>query len=175
MQKVQALKITRAKEIIFSVAFTAMAVYAPMLVHYLGGVDAGRKFLPMPFFVLLAGLTLGWRAGLMAGLVSPIISFLISGMPAIAILPVMIIQLCAFGFLSGILKEKYSSFISLAGAIIFGFILAGMAILFFSKINAAAYVMNAMRDGWMGILIQLALIPVIIKIVGVNKPLRKEL
>ena len=55
MQNVQVLKITRTKEIIFSAVFTALAIYAPMVVHHFAGVDGGRKFLPMPFFVLLAG------------------------------------------------------------------------------------------------------------------------
>src|SRR4030042_7093925 len=113
MQNVQVLKITRTKEILFSVVFTALAVYTPMLVHYFGGVNAGRKFLPMPFFVLLAGLTLGWRAGVGTGLFSPIISFLISGMPVLGILPILIIQLCAYGFFAGILREKYSVLFSL--------------------------------------------------------------
>ena len=164
MQYVQTFKITRTKEIIFSAVFTALAVYAPMLVHYFGGVDAGRKFLPMPFFVLLAGLALGWRAGLVTGLVSPIISFLLSGMPVIGVLPIIIIQLCAYGFFAGLLKKKYNTFISLAGAIILGFALVGLAVLFFSKMNVAAYILSAVRDGWIGILFQLAALPIILKL-----------
>ena len=166
MQNVQVLKITRTKEILFSVVFTALAVYTPMLVHYFGGVNAGRKFLPMPFFVLLAGLTLGWRARLATGLFSPIISFLISGMPVLGILPILIIQLCAYGFFAGILREKYSVLFSLAGAIIFGLILTGLAVSLFSKMNAVLFIARAARDGWLGILAQIILIPLLIKILA---------
>lgn len=162
MQNIQALRITRTKEIIFSVVFTAMAVWAPMIVHQLAGVDGGRKFLPMPFFVLAAGLLLGWRTGIAAGLASPIISFLLSGMPVLNILPIIIIQLSAYGFIAGLLKEKYSGFISLSGAIMFGLIVTGIAVLFFSKINSFAYISNNIRDGWIGIIAQLVLLPMIV-------------
>ncbi|MDI6778119.1 MAG: hypothetical protein QMD77_02915 [Patescibacteria group bacterium] len=168
MQNVQTLKLTRTKEIVFSAVFTAMAVYAPMLVHYLGGVNAGRKFLPMPFFVLLAGLALGWRAGLVAGLASPIISYMLSGMPMLPILPIIIVQLCAFGFFTGILKEKHNVFVSLAGAIILGFLSMGLAVLFFSKMNAVVFVASAVRDGWFGILAQITLIPLLAKILALK-------
>ncbi|HBB37523.1 MAG: hypothetical protein UX02_C0006G0026 [Candidatus Moranbacteria bacterium GW2011_GWC1_45_18] len=163
MQNVQVLKITRTKEIIFSAVFTALAIYAPMVVHHFAGVDGGRKFLPMPFFVLLAGLTLGWRAGIAAGLASPVISFLLSGMPMLNILPIIIIQLSAYGFLAGILKEKFNGFIAPAGAIVLGLILTGFAVFLFSEMNAAAYVINAVRDGWVGIALQLLILPIIIK------------
>ncbi len=164
MQSIQVLKITRTKEILFSAVFTALAIYAPMVVHHFAGIDGGRKFLPMPFFVLLAGLLLGWRAGLATGLASPIISFLFSGMPILNILPIIIIQLSAYGFLAGILGEKYNSFLSLAGAIIFGLILTGFSVLLFSKMNAALYISNIIRDGWMGILFQLATLPILLKL-----------
>lgn len=159
----QALKLTKTKELMLSAVFTALAVYAPMLIHYFGGVDAGRKFLPMPFFVLAAGLILGWRAGLVTGLFSPVISYLISGMPMLSILPIIIIQLCACGFFAGLLREKHNVFISLTGAIIFGLLSAGLAVLFFSKMSAMAYVAGAIRDGWAGILAQLVVLPAIIK------------
>jgi hypothetical protein len=164
MQNVQALRITRIKEIVFSIAFTAMAVWVPMVVHHFAGVEGGRKFLPMPFFVLAAGLLLGWRAGLATGLFSPIISCLISGMPALNILPIIVIQLCAYGFLVGLLREKYNAFISLAGAIVFGLVLTGLAILFFSKLNAVSYIASALRDGWPGIAIQFLTLSIVDKL-----------
>jgi hypothetical protein len=165
MQNVQVLKITRVKEIIFSVLFTVFAVWTPMVVHYLGGAGAGRKFLPMPFFVLLAGLVLGWRAGLATGLASPVISYLLSGMPLLSVLPIIIIQLCACGFFAGLLREKYNAFVSLAGAIILGYLAMGLAALFFSKMSAMAFVAGALKDGWIGILVQIILLPFFVKAV----------
>lgn len=158
----QTLKLTRTKEAVFAAVFTALAVYMPILVHYFGGVDAGRKFLPMPFFVLAAGLLLGWRAGLVTGLVSPIVSFLISGMPMAAILPFMTVQLCAYGLVSGLLKIRYGTLFSLAGGIASGLAVSGIVIFLFSKMNAAGYVLSSVKDGWIGIAIQLLLLPLIL-------------
>lgn len=157
----QTLKLTRTKEAVFATIFTALAVYAPMLVHHFGGVAAGRIFLPMPFFVLAAGLLLGWRAGLAAGLVSPIVSFLISGMPMANILPFITIQLCAYGLAAGMLKERYGAWISLAGGLIAGIFASGIAVLLFSKMNAAGYVFSALKEGWIGMAIQFATLPIL--------------
>lgn len=167
MQNVQILKITRTKEIIFSTAFTAMAVYAPMLVHYFGGVDAGRKLLPMPFFVLLAGVMLGWRAGLVTALASASISFLLTGMPKVELLPFVTLQLATYGFFAGFLKEKYNVFLSTFTSIILGWIAIGIAQIFFSKIGAINYVISGMKIGIIGILLELVLIPAIV--VGVRR------
>ncbi len=166
MQNVQALKLTRTKEIIFSAVFTALAVYAPMVAHHFGGPAAGQKFLPMPFFVLLAGLLLGWRAGLAAGLASPIISFMLTGMPMLNILPIIIIELCAYGFFAGLLKKRFNILISLAGAIFFGYLAMGLAVLFFSKMNAVAFLASALKIGWIGILFQVVLLPLMIHYLG---------
>lgn len=163
MINAQVIKISKTKEAVFSLAFTAAAVYTPTLIHYFAGMDGGRTYLPMPFFVLAAGLLLGWRAGLATGLFSPIISFLLSGMPMLAILPIITVQLSVYGFLAGMLKEKYNGFLSVAGAIVFGLILTGVAVLIFSKMNAAAHIMNAVRDGWPGIAIQLVALPLACK------------
>ncbi|PIU78769.1 MAG: hypothetical protein COZ28_01805 [Candidatus Moranbacteria bacterium CG_4_10_14_3_um_filter_44_15] len=159
MQNIQVLKLSRTKEIIFSAVFTAMAVYAPMVVHYFGGVDAGRKFLPMPFFVLLAGLMLGWRAGLATGLFSPIISYLISGMPMLPILPIIIIQLSFLGLISGIMKSKYNVWLSLTVAIIASWFAMGIAVYFFSSMSMIKFLISAAKDGWVGTAAQLAVLP----------------
>jgi len=161
MQNIQTLKLTRTKEAVFAAVFTALAVYAPMLVHHFGGVAAGRIFLPMPFFVLAAGLLLGWRAGIVTGLVSPIVSSLISGMPMPNILPFITIQLCAYGFAAGMLKERFNEWISLAGGLIAGIFASGIAVLLFSKMNVAGYVLSSLKDGWIGIAIQFATLPIL--------------
>jgi hypothetical protein len=159
--KLQVLKLTRTKEAVFAAVFTALAVYTPMLVHHFGGVAAGRIFLPMPFFVLAAGLLFGWRAGLVTGLVSPIVSFLLNGMPMANILPFITIQLCAYGFATGMLREWFNEWISLAGGLAAGMLVSGLAVFLFFKMNAAAFVSSALFDGWIGIAIQFATLPIL--------------
>lgn len=162
MIKTEAIKITKTKEIIFSVTFTALAVYAPVLVHYFAGVDGGRMFLPMPFFVLLAGLMLGWRAGLATALMSPAVSYLISGMPMMNILPFITIQLIAYGVVAGIAKEKYNAVVSVAVAIAAGWLIIGIALFLFSKMNAMIYITQGIKIGFAGIALQLLVVPTIV-------------
>lgn len=145
-----------------------------MLVHYFGGVAAGRLFLPMQFFVLAAGLLLGWRGGLVVGILTPLISYSLTGMPAVSILPFIIVESSVYGFLVGFFQEKLkNAWLSLVGALI-----VGRAILFFSiillptKLVASSYVFSAIKDGWRGILLQIILLP--IAIAAVSKFLKNE-
>ena len=163
MINAQVLKLTQIKELIFTATFVVLAVCAPVVVHYFGGVGACRVFLPMHFFVLVAGLLLGWRAGLIVGAFSHSISFLISGMPAINILPFIIVELSAYGLATGLLRQKYNLWISLLGAIILGRVAVLTAIFLFSNINAVNFVLSAARDGWRGIVMQIIFVPVVVK------------
>jgi hypothetical protein len=157
----QTLKLTKTKEAVFATVFTALAVYAPILIHYFAGVDGGRTFLPMPFFVLLAGLIFGWRVGLATAVMSPIVSYLISGMPIANILPFVTVQLAAFGIASGFLREKFNVFVSVLGSIISGWLAIGIALFFFSSMSTVGYVSSGIRSGAIGLILQLLLVPAI--------------
>ena len=155
-----------------------LAVFVPWVFHQFH--LAGPTFLPMHIFVLIAGLLFGWRAGLIVGLFTPLASYVISGMPALNILPQVVIELSAYGFIAGILREKYNlrTIWSLLGAIIGGrlaLLLTILAIYFVAgqsysplglEANPLASFWSTVKQGWPGILIQLAFIPAIIWLVG---------
>lgn len=169
MINTQILKFTKTKELIFAAVFTGLAVLTPMVFHFIGGAALGKAFLPMHVFVLAAGLILGWQAGLAVGILTPLISFSISGMPTFLILPFVLIEVAAYGFFAGFLKEKASSniWLSLVSAMF-----AGRAILLFAlfilptKLNTWQYVSGAIISGWPGILLQILAVPFIVKAVG---------
>jgi riboflavin transporter FmnP len=161
----QTLRLTKTKELTFTAVFIALSVYAPILVHYFGGVNAGRSFLPMHFFVLIAGLLLGWRAGLVAGLATPLISYFISGMPTASMLPFIILEVASYGLIAGLLKEtvKLNVWASLVGALIVGRILIGISVFIFSDEDAVKYALTAAQNGISGIGLQLLLVPLVVK------------
>lgn len=163
MIKGQVLNLSKTKELIFTAAFVGLAVYVPYLIHYFDGINMGRTFLPMHFFVLTAGLLLGWRAGLAVGLASPVISYLIAGMPAINVLPFIVIEMAGYGLVAGMLRQKYNIFISLLGTLVAGRLLVGMAIFLFSDMSAVNYVLGALKAGWQGIALQIIFVPVVVK------------
>lgn len=86
------------------------AVAVPQAFHLLGAVSErgtalGETFLPMHLPIILVGLLAGPYAGAIAGLFGPLASFALSGMPGIAMLPFMMIELCTYGMFAGLLRN----------------------------------------------------------------------
>ena len=173
-----ALRYKDIRSYIITAAFVMLAVFVPWVFHQFH--LAGPTFLPMHIFVLIAGLLFGWRAGLLVGLFTPLVSYFISGMPALNVLPQVVIEVSAYGFIAGILREKYHlrTIWSLLGAIIGGrlalllaisviYLIAGQS---YSPLgleaNPLASFWSTIKQGWPGIAIQLAFIPAIIWLVG---------
>ena len=75
----------------------------PSLAH-LTGLPV-RTLLPMHWPVVLAGLCYGWRSGAVIGAGAPLVSYLLSGMPPPMVLPAMTLELAAYGFLAGFVRE----------------------------------------------------------------------
>lgn len=121
---------------------------------------AGPAFLPMHFFIFVAALSFGWRAGLLVGIFLPIISYFTSGMPLLNILPRIILEVAAYGFLAGFFKEvlRLNSWLSLIIAMFLGRIISGFFILFFTDLNIFQHIFNITKIGLPGMLIQLIFI-----------------
>lgn len=163
---------TKIKALAAAIAITA-AILLPQLFHAVGSISGlgaapGRAFLPMQLPVFLAGFAAGPIAGLAAGLLSPVISFAISGMPTAAQLPIMMVELAAYGLSAGLLSgvrlpsvikllaAQLSGRIVSAGAVLTGIYLLGNTSL------TAAQIWNTAAAGLPGILLQLAVIPLIL-------------
>lgn len=164
MVNVQILKYTKVREIAFSLVFTGLAVLTPMAFHLAGASAAGKMFLPMHFFVLLAGLLLGWRAGVFTGLLTPLASYSLTAMPPAAILPFVVIEAVLYGFLAGVLGRRLNIYLALFGALVLGRIFLAAAIFILpTNLNALPYVFGALKAGWPGILAQLVFLPMAVK------------
>jgi hypothetical protein len=76
----------------------------------------------MHIFVFVAGLLFVWRTGLVVGLLTPLTSYAASGMPALQILPQIVVELSVYGLVAGILREKFDLLViwSLLGAMVAG-------------------------------------------------------
>ena len=86
------------------------AVVLPQLFHVIGAVSGqgtmlGVAFLPMHLPIIFVGLIAGPAVGAIAGAAAPLVSFLLSGMPMLAMLPLMMVELCAYGLVAGLLRE----------------------------------------------------------------------
>ena len=110
----------------------ALTVVLPMAFHAVP--NAGSVILPMHIPVLLCGLICGWPFGLACGLIGPLLSNLFTGMPPMAALPAMLVELAVYGLMAGLLmscvrtRKVYADlYISLLVAMLAGRIVAGMA------------------------------------------------
>lgn len=157
------------KSIICSVCI-ALCYVLPLFFH--GIQNAGSVLCPMHIPVIICGLVCGGPYGLICGLAGPAMSSILTGMPAIAYLPTMMVELGAYGLVSGVLINRVRTrntvadiYISMIVAMIIGRIAAGIvrAILFTSGgYTFAVWVSSYLITCWPGILIQLVFIPAIL-------------
>jgi hypothetical protein len=162
----RALKFNEARLYLLAGAFIALDVALPWACHQFHPL-AGPTFLPMHLFVILAGLLFGWRAGLLVGLVTPLVSFAVSGMPVLAVLPQITVEIVFYGLASGILREKFNLgiFWSVLGAMLIGRLFLGLAVLliYLGGVNPFHYVWSVIAQGWPGMLSQLVILPLLVK------------
>ena len=98
------------RKALLTALMVSVAVILPQICHLLGGQlgygsKLGEMLLPMHLPVMLAGLLWGPYVGLACGLLSPVVSFAITGMPGVALLPFMTVELAVYGLSAGLLRK----------------------------------------------------------------------
>ena len=161
---------TTVKKSIITAVCIALCYVIPLMFH--GIQNAGQIFSPMHIPVFICGLVCGWSYGLLCGLVGPMLSSALTGMPVIAMLPPMMVELSVYGVVSGIMmklvhtKSTFADlYISLIAAIICGRVLAGLSkALIFARgsYSIATWVAGSVVMSWPGTVIQLVFIPGIV-------------
>ncbi|MCI2058443.1 MAG: ECF transporter S component [Oscillibacter sp.] len=161
----------RVKRLAFSGVFLALALVLPFLTGQIPQI--GSALLPMHLPVLLCGFVCGWPWGLAVGAVAPLLRSVLMGMPPMfPTAAAMAFELAAYGAVSGLLcrilpKKPLSIYASLLGAMLAGRVLWGIVRYFFaglagSTFNMAAFWGGAVLSALPGIVLQLALIPLIV-------------
>ena len=162
-------KLTTLNKSMITAACIALCIVLPIILH--GIPKGGILFSPMHIPVLLCGLICGWPYGLLWGLVGPLLSSLLTSMPAMAILPFMMVELAVYGVVTGLFmrflhtgKTVTDIYGSLLAAMLSGRIIAGIAKALFLaggsyswSVWATSYFVSCLP----GIIVQLILIPVL--------------
>lgn len=159
---------------VYALAAVVAAVTLPQICHAAGaglgvGSALGEALLPMHFPVILVGLLAGPFAGAAAGALSPLVSFALTGMPHIAMLPFMVIELAVYGLAAGVLKNTAMPAVAqVALTQIIGRAVRAAAILvavygFSSSAVGVAVIWQSIAAGAVGIAVQLIGIPLIVK------------
>lgn len=163
-------KMSSVKKSIITAVCIALCYVIPLMFH--GIQNTGSIFCPMHIPVFICGLICGWQYGLLCGIAGPALSSALSGMPPVAILPSMMVELAAYGTAAGLMmklvrtKSTYADlYISLIVAIVCGRVLAGLAkALIFARgsYSMSAWIAGSVVTSWPGTVIQLVFIPTIV-------------
>ncbi len=181
------MKNTYVKRLCLAALCLTLAAILPRLFHLLPG-DIGRVLSPLHIPVLLCGLTCGWYFGAVCGAVAPLLSYLVSGMPVVAMLPSMTVECLIYGLVAGFLiyfiKTKYkvlNLYISLFLAMLIGRVAYGMVNYYLFGGEAALaphiWLMGTFTSKLPGTILHLALVPllyiVLLKAKLITKPTLK--
>lgn len=163
-------QMSSTKRLILAALCVSLGVVLPIAFHSIA--NAGSIFLPMHIPVLLCGLICGWPFGLACGIITPLLSSLLTGMPPMAYLPSMAIELAVYGLVSGLLMRGIKTgklvldlYLSLLGAMLAGRVVFGLfnALIFRAgAYSLAIWTSAAFITALPGIVIQLLVIPVLI-------------
>ncbi len=160
-----------SKKLALSGLFVALGLLLPFLTAQIPSL--GNAFLPMHLPVLIAGFVCGWKYGFGIGFIVPIFRSLLFGMPPMfPVAAAMAVELAVYGLMTGLMyellpKKNVYIYAALLVAMICGRIAWGAASMlllglrgnpFTWKLFAAGAFLNAIP----GIIIQIAVIPVII-------------
>lgn len=166
----------KIKNIVLPALFLCIGVVLPFFTGQIK--EIGDTLLPMHFPIMLCGLICGWKYGFAVGLILPFFRAVIVGMPPIYPNAVwMASELATYGFVSGFLynalapKRLYFSLLvsMVCGRIVWGItkaVLLGMA---GKAFTLQAFVAGALINSLPGILLQLALIPLIVKLIKIKQ------
>lgn len=75
--------------------FVAGNMILPQLCHLVP--QGGIRWLPIYFFTLVGAYKYGWKVGLLTALVSPLVNSALFGMPAVAVLPAVLLKSVLLG------------------------------------------------------------------------------
>lgn len=159
------LSTTKVKYIIGTILLSGFGIALPRIFHVIAGQSSGATFLPMHLSVLIAALVFGSLSATIVAGSSVIFSYLLTGMPALARMPYMVIELVIYAILLAILNKKFNSYISLIATMLLGrLIYAGILWASVNVFGLPSYgisVMESLQAGIPGLILQIACVPII--------------
>ena len=141
---------TKTQRLVLASLFLALAYVMPYLTGQIP--EIGAMLCPMHIPVLLCGFICGWPWGLSVGFIAPLFRSLTLGMPPL---------------FPGAVCMAFDIYLSLIGAMILGRLVWGAAMFFCMSITGksftlAAFLAGAITNALPGIIVQIALVPIIV-------------
>lgn len=106
--KLYTFNYSELKTYLFAALFIVGNLVLPQLCHLLP--QGGITWLPIYFFTLVAAYKYGWKVGLLTAIASPVVNSLIFGMPATAMLPIILTKSILLVAAASIAAKVFRSF-----------------------------------------------------------------
>ncbi len=94
-----------SKTWLYAALFVAGNILLPQLCHLVP--QGGLRLLPIYFFTLVGAYKYGWRVGLLTAVASPLINSACFGMPAQAMLPVILLKSVVLALVAGFVAQRW--------------------------------------------------------------------
>lgn len=147
------LTLDEARTYLWAIIFVGANLLLPQVFHLVP--QGGIIFSPLSLVIMAGAYKLGWRVGLLAALASPLVNHLITGMPAMSVLPVMTLKLAVLALVAGFTAQHFrrATIPLLIGVVLLTELLGGLGELaFMGGIDAT---IQDFTVGWPGMLLQI--------------------
>lgn len=152
--KLYSLGYSDIKTYMVAALFIAGNIVLPQLCHLIP--QGGMILLPIYFFTLIAAYKFGWKAGLLTAELSPVVNSLCFGMPALALLPVILVKSSLLAVFAALAASRFQkvSLLLLAVVVVAYQLVGGVAEWAITGSLDAA--LQDFRLGYPGMLLQIA-------------------
>lgn len=162
---------TQMRKLTYSALYMAIALILPFVTGQIP--EIGAMLCPMHIPALLCGFMCGWPWGVAVGFISPLLRSVMFGMPAMFPAAIaMAFELAVYGGMAGLLysrlpRKKWMIYAALlismiAGRVVWGAVQALLAGLSGNSFTWTLFLTGAAINAIPGIIMQLALIPVLV-------------
>ncbi len=157
---------------VLSALYIALGVVLPIAFHTLPA--GGKIFLPMHLCIYLCAMTCPLPYGIVCAVVTPLLSFLVSSMPALPLLPSMTAELISYSLIASLFLKLFRKpyklhaiYISLIASMVIGRVIRGfLDALVFSPgtFVFSAWLTSSFVTALPGIVMQLAIVPALVAV-----------
>lgn len=169
------LSVTTLRSMVVSAVLAAMGIVVPIGFHMVG---LGSKFLPMILVMMLNGFLLPWPWAMLTGALAPIASGLLTGMPPLYP-PVFLSMSLELALLSALVAFLFRAtapriWPAIIGGILFDRLLSLLLTYYLAGwfgLPSKLVSLLALAQGLPGVVLQLAVLPLLLKILQKRKGL----
>lgn len=158
---------------LFGLLTIMAAVLLPQILHLIGrftgcGATLGEIFLPMHLPILIMAFFLSPLTAAITAMGSILVSYLLSGMPSLVILPFVAVELVTLALSASFFNKKFSPLVSIIFSILISRAAKVLLSLLLSNILGMSSVTPALvgfltLKGFLGISIHLTIVPLVVK------------